>query len=236
MNHKSVQLALAKHARYESTLTPLQQSRMLNWAVLSTETLGELLLSDSDWTESYRLEIINENLKAMASFRLNYTKKLRDEFGDLERSLLDGDCFENRGWLFITIGFDDKVACPADMKRIIKKVKQMKGMKWESFRYVHEKHRKDKDGKIYHHLHTHILARTPYPKSKLLQYLYPKTCKSFLEPVVAGKNFVDVRTPKDGDTFSGKLRYIEGDKTESKLECVALDVSWRNENGLNEEI
>lgn len=230
----SIETALAKHCRYEMSLTPSQQEKMAAYGVWTTQVISEFVKQDG-FSEEKALAWIQGNLKSMANFKLNYSKKHRDEFGELEKSILAGETYETKGWLFITIGFDDKVAKPLDMKRIIKKIKLMRGMKWEHFRYVHEKHRKNTSGGIYHHLHTHILARTDVSKSKFLQYIYPRNAKSFLEPVVAGKNFIDVKTPKDGDTFSGKLRYIEGDKAEAKLECVQLDQVWRKENSLDEE-
>lgn len=232
-SNQSVDLALAKLCRYEMSLSDKQKDSMSLHGCISAGYLGELWRSECRPREDEMLSYIDNSLESMV--RLKF--KLSKEFEDLERSILKNISVnsETSGWLFITIGYDDKVAKPADMKRIIHKVKNMKAMKYTSFRYVHEKHRKDKDGKIYHHLHTHILCRTPFAtKGKFLQLCYPARCRSFLEGPVAGKNFVDVKTPKDGHTYSGKLKYIEGDKTDDKLECIRLDKLWRSEHDLHE--
>lgn len=225
-----VDLALAKLCRYESTLSDKQRDCMGLHGCIPSCLLTQLREISTD---DEMLQHIDSNMRSMA--RLKF--KLSKEFEDFERSILKDLTVnsETSGWLFITIGYDDKVAKPADMKRIIHKVKNMKAMKYTSFRYVHEKHRKSKDGVIYHHLHTHILCRTPFAtKGKFLQLCYPARCRSFLEGAVAGKNFVDVKTPKDGHSYSGKLKYIEGDKADEKLECVRLDEIWRREHNLQE--
>jgi len=233
ISNQSVDLALAKLSRYETSLSDKQKDTMTLHGCIPSAGLGELWRSECRPSEADMLMYIDNSLESMV--RLKF--KLSKEFEDLERSILKNFTVnsETSGWLFITIGYDDKVATPADMKRIIHKVKNMKAMKYTSFRYVHERHRKDKDGKIYHHLHTHILCRTPFAtKGKFLQLCYPARCRSFLEGPVAGKNFVDIKTPKDGHSYSGKLKYIEGEKTEEKLECIRLDKSWRSEHDLHE--
>lgn len=154
---------------------------------------------------------------------------------DFEKSVIGNlttsDQYENKGWLFITIGFDDKVINPSKIVWAVEKIKKISKMGYTFFRYVNEKFRKDKDGVIYEHCHTHILVRTDKYKSDFIDQAF-----RFLSPIINGqKNYIDVKTPKDKcGTFSQKLKYIEGDKQASKLECVELDKEWRKKYGLEE--
>lgn len=166
---------------------------------------------------------------------VNWIGTQAQRINDFEKSVIGNlttsDQYENKGWLFITIGFDDKVINPSKMVWAIEKIKKIKKMNYTFFRYVHEKFRKDKDGQIYEHHHTHILVRTDKYKSDFIDQAF-----RFLSPIINGqKNYIDVKTPKDKcGTFSQKLKYIEGDKQTAKLECCDLDKVWRNKNGLEE--
>ena len=133
-------------------------------------------------------------------------------------------------WYFITIGYDDRLITPSLMKNLGDKLASK-----EFFRdviYVHEKHRRDGSGNIYIHHHTHFLVVCDLPKTRIIDRVYA-TVKKY----VASKNFVDVKSYKDNvGTYEQKLRYIEGDKVQEKLECVQLDDIWRSQNGLFRKI
>lgn len=89
---------------------------------------------------------------------------------------------------------------------------------------VLEKYRRADDGNIYIHHHIHILIRTDVPKSKIIQYCMEVMSKH----IGKQRNFIDVKQPKDKiGSFEDKLRYIRGQKTAKKMECVELDKKWR---------
>jgi len=65
-------------------------------------------------------------------------------------------------------------------------------------------------------------------KSRIIDRVFATVKK-----VVKSKNFVDVKGYKDNcGSYAQKLKYINGDKTEHKLECVQKDSIWRQENNL----
>lgn len=128
-------------------------------------------------------------------------------------------------WAFVTIGFDDKKYKPEDYLGIMTAgLEKLKKRTFHTeFHAVLEKHRRADDGKIYIHHHIHALMKTEAPKSKILQY-----CHEIFKNNIAGKNFIDIKTHKDNvGSYAQKLEYIEGNKQESKLECVELDRQWR---------
>jgi len=191
--------------------------------------MGELMY------EFYPLERLEKEVDELIRHRIKFKFRLEQEFKQLETEVLKENKFssETDGWMFITVGYDDKVINPLLMKKCVKQIFDIKGMKWTEFNYVHEKYRRDEKGNIYEHCHTHILARTPYPsKSKLLQYMFPKTCKSKFSAYVSSRNFIDIKTARDGGTYSQKLLYIQGQKTDTKKECVELDKTWREKENL----
>lgn len=127
-------------------------------------------------------------------------------------------------WSFVTLGFDDKVVKPTDMRKMAERMKKT----YDVVAYVHELHRKDDTGKIYKHHHTHYLIRTEQCKSTVVKNVWGF---SGIKTVMANKEKIDVKNYKNApyDTY---LRYIEGDKVHAKLECVELDKKWRLENNL----
>lgn len=128
----------------------------------------------------------------------------------------------NRKWFFITIGFDDKTITVQGIKNAIEKLFSIKGI--EVDRYVVEKYRRDDLGNIYIHHHIHTIVYTDYSKSKVIQYVYQK-----LKKFLASDNFVDCKRSQPLDNY---IKYINGDKTSTKLECIELDRKWRQENNL----
>ena len=129
-------------------------------------------------------------------------------------------------WYFITVGYDDSNINEEKIRNYSQKVAN--STYFSEVEYVNEKYRKNDDGEIYIHHHTHFLVKSDLPKSRVVDRVFGTVKK-----VVASKNFVDVKTKRDNvGTYADKLKYIKGDKTQSKLECVALDRQWRLENNL----
>lgn len=166
---------------------------------------------------------------------VNKVGTMSQRISEYEKSIISSHTtssqFEDKGWMFITIGYDDKIITPSKMLWAVEKIKKIGKMKYTFFRYVHEKFRKDDKGVVYEHHHTHILIRTAAYKSDFIDQAF-----RFLSPLINGqKNYIDVKLPKDKvGNFTSKLKYVEGDKQQTKLECVALDKIWRKENGLEE--
>lgn len=134
-------------------------------------------------------------------------------------------------WKFITIGYDDKKITVANMRIAAQKVFALRKAEYSFFRYTHEKFRKDDNGKIYEHHHTHFLVKTKLSKSKIIDLIY-KTC---IKNYICSKNFIDVKQQCDRvGTFEQKLDYINGVKQDSKMNCVEMDRKWRLENDLDE--
>lgn len=133
---------------------------------------------------------------------------------------------ENFKWFFITVGYDDKIITPDLIRKYSLKVAT--ASKFYDVEYVNERFRKDDAGEIYIHHHTHFLVKTDLPKSRVIDTVYATVKK-----VVSAKNFVDVVGPRDKKgTYEDKLKYVRGEKTQSKMECVLLDREWRITNNL----
>jgi len=129
-------------------------------------------------------------------------------------------------WWFVTVGFDDKTITDSRIKTCHESVIKMDGFifnKWSI-----EKFRKNDDGRIIIHHHIHYLVYSDYPKSKVVQYFFQK-CKKY----IASKNFIDVKN--DGE-FERYEKYLDGHKTETKMECVEMDKQWRLKSGLNNSL
>lgn len=125
-------------------------------------------------------------------------------------------------WYFITIGYDDKIVTPHLINKYCQRVIESNYL--TEVRYVNERYRKDLSGNIYIHHHTHILALSELAKSRIIDRVY-----STVKTIVGNKSFIDVKGYKDKNvgTYQSYQKYINGDKTESKLECVRLDREWR---------
>lgn len=129
-------------------------------------------------------------------------------------------------WYFITVGYDDANITIDKIKKYSTRVAESKD--FTEVIHVNEKFRRNDKGEIYIHHHTHFLVKCDLPKSRVIDRVYAS-----VKNVVASKNFVDVIGPKDGKgSYSDKLRYVNGDKVESKMECVHLDRAWRIENNI----
>jgi len=127
------------------------------------------------------------------------------------------------GFAFVTIGYNEQTINPAKMKEIEQKLRQQSH--WSSVESVHEKHR---ENGIHHHTHFLIRWKGNMYKSKIIQYIYQiKGIKKY----VLSKAFIDVKM-QDGVSYEDRLKYIKGDKTESKLQYVEKDIEWRKINNL----
>ena len=124
---------------------------------------------------------------------------------------------------FITIGYNEQTINPTRMKDLGQKVALLKY--FSKVQYVHEKHR---ENGIHHHTHFLCYLHSPLPKSKIIQYVWQI---SGIQKFVLGKQFIDVKTNKDG-TLERFQKYINLDKTESKLKYIEMDEKWRKENNL----
>jgi len=132
-----------------------------------------------------------------------------------------------KNWFLVTVGFNDeeiKGKETAILTTAHRKILDIAGM--EFLAHSIEKHRKDKNKKIYIHHHIHYVVKTDYAKSKVIQFFFQKVSKLG----VSTKNFIDVSQNGSIDTA---LKYVSGDKVDEKMECVALDIKWRQETGLD---
>jgi len=129
-------------------------------------------------------------------------------------------------WYFITVGYDDDNITVDKIRKYSNLVATSNY--FDDVKYVNEKFRKNDSGEIYIHHHTHFLVKCSLSKSRVVDRVFAtvkKVCKS--------KNFVDVKSSKDGvGSYQDKLKYINGQKTESKMICVEKDIKWRLENNL----
>lgn len=129
---------------------------------------------------------------------------------------------------FVTIGLDDKQFKDDNEAMIInpllKKIIDTPG--FENIKFVVEKYRRNEQGDIYVHRHIHLLFDSNLRKSKVIQFCFQKAKK-----YVAGQNFIDVKL----DIGRTREKYINGQKTQTKLECVEKDRSWRKEKKITEQ-
>lgn len=129
---------------------------------------------------------------------------------------------------FVTIGLDDKQFKEDNEAMIInpmmKKLIDTPG--FDNMKYVIEKYRKNEEGIIYEHRHIHMVFDSNLRKSKIIQYCFQKTKR-----YVQGVNFIDVKL----DPGRARERYINGQKAESKIECVEKDRTWRQEKKIMEQ-
>jgi len=133
---------------------------------------------------------------------------------------------ESFKWYFITVGYDDKIITETLIRKYSQRIAT--SAYFDSCEYVNEKFRKDDKGNIYIHHHTHFLVKCDLPKSRLIDRVFATVKK-----VVQSKNFIDIKGYKDNvGSYDDKLKYIRGDKIESKMECVLMDREWRNTNNL----
>lgn len=129
-------------------------------------------------------------------------------------------------WYFITLGWNDEVITPKQMKSMTEKVTSLKYFKETII--AHEKHR---ENGIHHH--THILAymAQPLAKTKLIQYIW---AIAGIKKLIRCKEGVDVigQKSKNGAPLATYQKYIVGDKKEAKMKYVEMDRIWRIKENL----
>lgn len=139
-----------------------------------------------------------------------------------ERRKLEKLIFSNESGksYFVTIGLDDKQFNEDNeafiINPLVKKIIETPG--FDNLKFVVEKFRKNEEGSIYVHRHIHLLFDCKFPKSKVIQFCFQKAKK-----YVSSQNFIDVKL----DVGRTREKYIGGQKTSYKLECVDLDRKWR---------
>lgn len=139
----------------------------------------------------------------------------------LEKEAMAGIDLE--GFAFVTIGYNEQTINPAKMKEIENRLRRQPH--WISVESVHEKHR---ENGIHHHTHFLIKWKGYLTKGKIIQYIYQI---KDIKKVVLSKSFIDVKM-QDGVSYEDRLKYIRGDKTESKMQYVRKDIEWRQLNNL----
>jgi len=187
------------------------------WYYITTPNVGTDHLTRQQLEEQY-LRYFNQWYEESLKYHLKETDIHISVSADIKRVRVNA----NRKWFFMTIGFDDKTITVQGIKNAIDKLKDIKGIELD--RYVVEKYRKDDLGKIYEHHHIHTIIYTDYAKSKTVQFVYQK-----LKKYISGQNFVDCKREQPLDNY---IKYINGDKTSNKLECIELDRKWRELNNL----
>lgn len=140
----------------------------------------------------------------------------------------DVDKATNKVFL-LTIGFDHAKYDPKSADKAIKKLLQKTWIL--RCKANLEMYRHDKDTKeIKTHPHVHFYVETQSSKKDIMYNLglkkgsarFPKYLQEITAP-----NFIQL---DDGN--SSTLDYINLKKIESKMDCVALDVTYRNENNI----
>lgn len=149
---------------------------------------------------------------------LGETDVLNELEADIKR--IRGD--KKRKWFLLTVNFDDKTITIPGIKDAHSKIKEIKDIQFLA--HSIEKHRRNDLGKIIHHHHIHYVIQTNYPKSKVIQFVHQKLKKYIT------RNYVDVSC---NGTIDTALKYVSGDKQDSKKELVQLDKEWRKKNSLD---
>lgn len=127
-------------------------------------------------------------------------------------------------YYFVTINYAKDFIKFEEMRNV---VAALSGLKWvKHLDCVHEFYGKDSN-----HPHTHMLITThkKMPPSEVIDKVY---AVKGLAKLIGGKNFVHLAKNRD-KTANDYRAYIQGAKTDSKLENVAKDIEWREKNNLN---
>lgn len=143
---------------------------------------------------------------------------VRREKKNIERLLFG----QEQKFCFVTVGFNDNHFDDTNeallINPAIEKIVATPG--FDNVQFVVEKFRKNEKGEVYIHRHVHLLIDTNLRKGKVIQYIFQKAKK-----ICDAPNFIDY---KIGERFRFE-KYIKGDKTDGKLECVEMDKKWRSE-------
>jgi len=187
------------------------------------------------WSQWLRMEQNDENFKFEIIANKWFDSDIRElmkidpwstKIKEREKRVCAGEGEIN--FAFITIGYNEQTITVNAMREIGQKVSQLKY--WDTCQMVHEKHRLNG---IHHHTHFLVTYTGTMYKTKILQYLMQLRC---VKSHVVNKSFIDVKGTPCKDSKFRKLiefqKYIEGDKTTEKMECVEKDALWRKNNNL----
>lgn len=201
--------------------------REMNAGRWNAATIGSLQQQITENKNRLDLDAVYQNVNAYYNIDLKIMLKQTSAYKELHNDIKQLKDNSNRKFFFLTVGFDDKVITVPKIKEAVSRLHDIKGV--EVSEYVVEKHRRDVDTKqIYIHHHLHAIVYTDFPKSKTVDYIFQKfSGKKF--QVVAGKNFIDLKREQPIENY---IKYIRGDKTEEKLECIKKDKEWRELNNL----
>ena len=124
---------------------------------------------------------------------------------------------------FVTVNYSKDFTDFEAMKKVVSALEALKWIK--EIECVHEYHGTDSN-----HPHTHmlIIGRKKMPPSEVIDKVY---AVKGLAKLIGGKNFVHLAKNRD-KTISDYRAYIQGAKTDTKLENVAKDIEWRQKNNL----
>lgn len=153
-------------------------------------------------------------------------EEVRNTYGKLIQNYRKEACIElgidedyNKHWFMITVNYPPDYNVQ-QLEGNVKKIKTISSID-SIIGYIHEFHTEQGN-----HPHTHMLVRTKLPKSKVIQYVAQK--------LKVNQPCVDVKGPKDGTrTFDTAKAYVEGRKTDKKMQNVEKDDEFRkliNEN------
>lgn len=210
---------LSDHPRYQANLSEnssIDYSDVIKWRYAYFYTATRSELHDVGHLIAHARNDLANDIKAI------YKKtEIHLSLSKFIKSVVKGT---DQTWSFVTLGFDDKVVKPVDMRSICERIKKT----YDVVAYVHELHRKDDKGKIFKHHHTHYLIRTDQAKSTIVKKIWGF---AGIKKMMANKEKIDVKNYKDGP-YERYEKYISGDKVFEKLECIELDKKWRLENNL----
>ena len=194
-----------------------------------------LVLMKMLWASWLEMEKRDENFKFEVCANKWFDSDIRElkkldtvsvKIKEREKRVCSGESSVN--YAFITIGYNEQTITPALMKLIGQKVSEMKH--WDTCKMVHEKHRLNG---VHHHTHFLCTYTGTLYKTKILQYLMQLR---LVKMNVMNQSFIDVKGSPDKATRYRDIKefekYIEGDKTTEKMECVEKDAFWRKNNNL----
>ena len=142
----------------------------------------------------------------------------------------DVDKATNKVFL-LTIGFDHAKYDPQSADKVIKRLLQKTWILRCKANLEMYRHDEKDDNKIKTHPHVHFYIETQLSKNAIMYTLglkddavnrFPRYLQNITKP-----NFIQVDAGN-----SSTLDYINLKKIESKMDCVALDVTYRNENNI----
>lgn len=118
---------------------------------------------------------------------------------------------------FVTIGFNHQTW---SIDKCVKVIETIMSFDWiEKGKAVFELHRANGQ-----HPHCHFLIDSILPKSKILEKLW---ATKGIKKIVLNKSFIDYKSENHNHR-----NYINGQKTEDKMEYVRMDEKWREANNI----